>query len=96
MQRLCFKPFGAKSVYIATSLNGCISDKVDVLDWLDSIPNPDKITMGFGHLMDRVDPIVMGQKTRPLRAISLYPGVSTPAASIEIRHVSHTSIRIAS
>jgi dihydrofolate reductase len=50
-------------VYIATSLDGYISDKDDGLDWLDSIPNPDKIDMGYGDLMNRIDAIVMGRKT---------------------------------
>jgi dihydrofolate reductase len=50
-------------VYIATSLDGYISDKDDGLDWLDSIPNPDNIDMGYGDLMNSVDAIVMGRKT---------------------------------
>jgi dihydrofolate reductase len=50
-------------VYIATSLDGYISDKDDGLDWLDSIPNPDNIDMGYGDLMNRIDAIVMGRKT---------------------------------
>ena len=50
-------------VYIATSLDGDISDKNDGLDWLDSIPNPDNNDMGFGDLMIRIDAIVMGRKT---------------------------------
>ncbi len=50
-------------VYIATSLDGYISDKDDGLDWLDSIPNPDNIDMGYGELMNRIDGLVMGRKT---------------------------------
>jgi dihydrofolate reductase len=50
-------------VYIATSLDGYISDKDDGLDWLDSIPNPDNIDMGYGDLMNRIDAMVMGRKT---------------------------------
>lgn len=50
-------------VYIATSLDGYISDKDDGLDWLDSIPNPDNIDMGYGDLMNRIDALVMGRKT---------------------------------
>lgn len=49
--------------YIATSLDGYISDRDDGLDWLDSIPNPDNIDMGYGDLMNRVDALVMGRKT---------------------------------
>ena len=50
-------------VYIATSLDGYISDKDDGLDWLDSIPNPDNIDMGFDDHMNRIDALVMGRKT---------------------------------
>jgi dihydrofolate reductase len=50
-------------VFIATSLDGFISDKDDGLDWLYSIPNPDSIDMGYGDLMNRIDAMVMGRKT---------------------------------
>jgi len=50
-------------VYIGTSLDGYISDKDDGLDWLDSIPNPDNIDMGYGDLINRIDALVMGRKT---------------------------------
>ena len=50
-------------VFIATSLDGYISDKDDGLDWLQSIPNPDNLDLGFGPLMERIDAIVMGRKT---------------------------------
>lgn len=50
-------------VYIATSLDGYISDKNGGLEWLDSIPNPDNNDMGYGDLMNRIDALVMGRKT---------------------------------
>jgi dihydrofolate reductase len=50
-------------VYIATSLDGYISDKDDGLDWLQSIPNPDNLDFGWADFMDRIDAIVMGRKT---------------------------------
>lgn len=50
-------------VYIATSLDGYISDRDDGLDWLGSISNPNKTDMGFGDLMNRIDALVMGRKT---------------------------------
>jgi len=50
-------------VFIATSLDGYISDKNDGLDWLQSVPNPDNLDMGRGEFVNRIDAIVMGRKT---------------------------------
>ena len=50
-------------VFIATSLDGYISDKDDGLDWLQSISNPDDLDLGWAAFLDRVDAIVMGRKT---------------------------------
>lgn len=51
------------SVYIATSVDGYIADRDDGLDWLQSVPNPDKLDLGWADFMDRIDAIVMGRKT---------------------------------
>ncbi|KOO15014.1 diacylglycerol kinase [Vibrio xuii] len=53
----------ANIVFIATSLDGYIADKNGGLDWLQSVPNPDNIDMGFAPLMERVDALVMGRNT---------------------------------
>lgn len=53
----------ANIVFIATSLDGYISDRDDGIDWLHSIPNPDNMDMGFDSLMSRIDAIVMGRRT---------------------------------
>jgi dihydrofolate reductase len=50
-------------VYIATSLDGYISAPDGGLDWLSSVPNPNRDDLGFSKFMDRVDAIVMGRVT---------------------------------
>lgn len=51
------------SVFIATSLDGYISDKNGGIDWLHSIPNPDGDDMGYTNFMSSVDALVMGRTT---------------------------------
>lgn len=51
------------SVFIATSLDGYIADKNGGLEWLDSIPNPDNIDMGYNEFISQIDAIVMGRIT---------------------------------
>ncbi|KAA3617909.1 MAG: dihydrofolate reductase [Calditrichaeota bacterium] len=50
-------------VYIATSLDGYITDRNGGLEWLDSIPNPDRLDLGWTSFMSRVDAIIMGRNT---------------------------------
>ncbi|MCP4116784.1 MAG: dihydrofolate reductase [Desulfobacteraceae bacterium] len=50
-------------VYIATSLDGYISDKDGGLDWLQMVPNPDNLDFGWANFMNRIDAVVMGRKT---------------------------------
>lgn len=50
-------------VYIAKSLDGYISDRNNGLDWLNAIPNPDGVDMGYGEIMERTDALVMGRNT---------------------------------
>lgn len=50
-------------VFIARSLDGYIADKNGGLDWLQSIPNPNNLDMGYDNFMQRIDAIVMGRTT---------------------------------
>lgn len=50
-------------VFIAQSIDGYIADKNGGLEWLNEIPNPDGIDMGFYALLEEIDAIVMGRKT---------------------------------
>lgn len=50
-------------VFIATSLDGYIAGKNGELDWLNAIPNPDNIDMGYGEFIAHIDALVMGRTT---------------------------------
>lgn len=50
-------------VFIATSLDGYIADKNGGIDWLNSIPNPDNLDMGYGEFTSKIDALIMGRKT---------------------------------
>jgi len=50
-------------VFIARSLDGYIAGKNGELDWLESVPNPDHVEMGFASLLAEIDAIVMGKTT---------------------------------
>lgn len=50
-------------VYIATSLDGFISDHQGKVDFLYSFPDPGDDDMGYAAFMEGVDALLMGRKT---------------------------------
>ncbi|MGY5452585.1 dihydrofolate reductase family protein [Agarivorans sp. MS3-6] len=48
-------------VFIAVSLDGFIADKDQGLDWLDSVPNPQGLDLGYQPFIDSIDALVMGR-----------------------------------
>lgn len=50
-------------LYIATSLNGKIARKDGSVDWLESLPNPEKTDHGYLEFLESVDTTIMGNST---------------------------------
>jgi dihydrofolate reductase len=50
-------------VFIATSIDGYISDENGAIDWLHSIPNPENTDMGYSEFMADIDALVIGRTT---------------------------------
>ena len=49
--------------YIALSLNGKIAKKDGSVDWLESIPNPDKSDYGYENFYASIDTTIQGSST---------------------------------
>ncbi len=50
-------------LYIATSLNGKIAKKDGSVDWLEAIPNPDKLDYGYMAFKETIDTTIQGYVT---------------------------------
>ena len=50
-------------LYIATSLNGKIAKKDGSVDWLEAIPNPDKLDYGYAAFNETIDTTIQGYST---------------------------------
>ncbi|PJF33758.1 MAG: diacylglycerol kinase, partial [Phototrophicales bacterium] len=48
---------------MARSIDGFIADRIGGLDWLQSVPNPENIDMGYNDFIQTIDALVMGRKT---------------------------------
>jgi dihydrofolate reductase len=48
-------------VFIASSLDGYIAGKSGEIDWLDMIPNPEGLDLGFVKFMSGIDALIMGR-----------------------------------
>ncbi|MEM6633223.1 MAG: dihydrofolate reductase family protein [Bacteroidota bacterium] len=76
-------------VFIAKSLDGYIAGKNGELDWLELIPNPGNIEMGFADLMQEIDAIVMGRTT--FEVVCKFPGEwPYPKHVFVLSHTLHT------
>lgn len=48
-------------VFIGTSLDGYIADRHGGLEWLELVPNPDGLDLGYYAFMESIDALVMGR-----------------------------------
>ena len=60
--------------YLASSLDGYIADSNGSVDWLNTLPNPDKSDFGFSDFLSSVDALLMGANTfRTVQSFGMWP-----------------------
>lgn len=50
-------------VFIARSLDGYIADEKGGIEWLETIPNPNQLDMGYTSFINKIDAIIMGRSS---------------------------------
>ena len=50
-------------LYSAISIDGMIAKEDGSVDWLDELPNPDKLDYGYFDFYKKIDTTIMGNKT---------------------------------
>ncbi len=51
------------AIYVGTSIDGYIADREGKIDFLESVPNPEHLDLGFADFIDSIDALLMGRKT---------------------------------
>ena len=50
-------------LFIATTIDGYIAREDGSLDWLNDLPNPDRLDYGYLDFLESIDVLIMGRKT---------------------------------
>lgn len=76
--------------FLAMSLDGCIADADNHIDWLTTFPSPAGEDFGYAKLLEEVDTLVMGRKPMILSFSKVNHGLiweKTPGSSVGRQNV---------